>query len=446
MDGAFIEIDDSTGAYSAQRWLTELTAMKNLNMTKVIIASSVNESTAYYPTSISGHTDTGLRPIANILNAADALGMDVHVGLLLTDSWWNKTDTTYLNLITLSNEAVASELYTLYSSHSSLKGFYIPQEIDNATYVDETYRQRLVNNFLKPLSDHIKALNSSLKVSEAPFYSDADQQPTDYQTWWNNTLSGTPNLDLIIPQDGIGAQHATYTEVAEYFTALKNACDANSRTLWDDLEIYNTVADPVPADLGRIIKQISTEASLVSKITCWEWSYYLSPTYSIQSLDLYDNYYRYLLGQGQIQNVSSGKNYTLSIAPNASYPDSGNELTDGKDRINWSDQVGWFNKPYVTVEVDLGEVVPNIYNFRAYLMRSSSSDVNLPQEMDISVSENGTSFTNVAPLEAVMGEDESIDPYQLLLSNPVSARYVKFSIKASSNWLMLSEIGVYAKE
>lgn len=446
LDGAFIQIDSSTAQYSADRWLRELTYMQNLNMTKVIIAASVIDNAAYYPTGLSGRSEVGNQPIEKILNAADSLGMDVYVGLYLSDSWWQGTSTSYLDTLTLSSEAIVTELHALYSSHPSLKGFYIPQEIDNMTWVNETLRKRLVDHFLKPVSDHVKIFNSSYKVCEAPFYNNAYQQPAEYKTWWTNTLSETPNLDIVIPQDGIGAEHATYAEVVDYYTALASACATNGRSLWADLEIYNTVSDPVPADLGRIIRQISTEADLVDKITCWEWGYYLSPAHSIKSLELYNNYFRYLLGEGQISNVSSGESYTFSASPHASYPDSGGELTNGKARLNWSDQVGWLNQNYVTIEVDLGGIVSEIYNFQAYFMKSSSSAVNLPQKVDILVSENGADYYSVTSLEAIIEDDESINPYQLLLSSPVSARYVKFSIKPGVTWLMLSEVGVYTKQ
>jgi hypothetical protein len=106
--------------------------------------------------------------------------------------------------------------------------------------------------------------------------------------------------------------------------------------------------------------------------------------------------------------------------------------------------VGWSNQAAVSVRVDLGVVNNNLLNFRAYFMRSTASSVNLPTAVSVSVSPDGGTYTLVGSLTQINDEDQTIDPYQLILTNPASGRYVRFDITPGANWLMCSEVGVYS--
>jgi hypothetical protein len=413
-------------------------------MDTIIIQCAVNETTAYYPTAIGGFTQAGTQPIEKILNYAANSGLDVQIGLLLTNGWWSGTSQAYLDSLTAKSNSIADELWSLYHGRNSFKGIYIPQEVDNMTWTTDVLRIRLVDHFLKPVSDHIKSLNSSLIVSEAPFFNRDYQQPADYQVWWTAALNAAPNLDLVIPQDGIGAGHATLAEMTNYFNALRAACAVNGRDLWSDLEIYESPTNPVPASISRIAGQIQAEAPLANKIVCWEFGYYLSPAKSLKTLDLFNDYNRFIDGRGALTNISDGKSYTLSLPPAPAYPDSGGELTNGAAPFDWTGQVGWSNQAAVSVRVDLGVVNNNLLNFRAYFMRSTASSVNLPTAVSVSVSPDGGTYTLVGSLTQINDEDQTIDPYQLILTNPASGRYVRFDITPGANWLMCSEVGVYS--
>jgi len=418
--------------------------MQQIGMDTVIIAESVDSTSAFYPTMINNFSEIGNQPIEKILNYADNNGMDVYIGLLSLDEWWDRIDVPFLDQLTISSQSIAAELFSLYSGHPSLKGLYISQEIDNMTWVDEYLRVRLVNRFLRPLSNQIKALSPSLIVCEAPFFNRNYQQPNEYETWWANTLGETPNLDLIIPQDGIGVEHATLAEMEDYFNALKSACISENRTIWSDLEIFERDGNHnVPASIDRISQQIETEAPLVSKIVCWEFSHHLSPAKSIATLDLYNNYARYLDNEDPLSLASQNESYTLSIVPSPSYPDAGGELTDNVADYSWDDQVGWWGESSISVILDLGVQTQNIANLRAYFMRSESSAVYLPSAISVSVSSNGVDYDYLCSLDQLIEEDSTIVPFQSILNSPVDGRYIKFDISCGGGWLMLCEVSVY---
>jgi hypothetical protein len=212
--------------------------MRQAGMSIVIVASCADENTACYPTQLPGRTPVGSNPLEKILSIADANAMKVHLGLVGSSKWWSDHSQEYLTGLAQDSIAVASELHALYGGHASLKGFYITEEIDNLNWTDETIRKRLVNAFLKPVSDHIKSLNPALIVSEAPFYNVLFEKPEAHGLWWEKTLKDTPHLDLLMPQDGIGVEHGDLQAVVDYFQATARQPmppDGRSGPTWKSL-------------------------------------------------------------------------------------------------------------------------------------------------------------------------------------------------------------------
>ncbi|MCX7018092.1 MAG: DUF4434 domain-containing protein [bacterium] len=321
-DGAFLWVGNDHVQWTGERWKSEFGWMRQLGFKTVIVSGCVHEKTAIYPTSIPGLSPAKGDAVLQVLNHADANGMDVHLGLVGARRWWSDTSEAFLDELTSLSKATASELYDRYKSHPSLHGFYITGEIDNMTWVDEILRKRLAERFLKPVSDHIKSLNKSLVVSEAPFFNIKFQGPEEYGKWWEKTFKEVPNLDLLIPQDGIGVKHAELADVKKYFGALRDACKANGRVLWSDLEIFEQQqgGHSKPAGIKRIIEQLAVEKPFVEKIVFWEFGSYLSPGQSSQAAELFNQYLNYLNG-GQAFSTLPGTGPTSPSKESA--PDGG---------------------------------------------------------------------------------------------------------------------------
>jgi hypothetical protein len=444
LGGAFMWIGGDMASWTQSRWDAEIGWMTWLGMHVAVTAASVLETDALYPTAAGGLTEIPGEPIEKLLTAADATGMDVHLGLVLTNDWWNNTDAGFLDDLTALSEDVATELWAQYGEHPSLVGFYLPQEIDNMTWVDEDARGRLVDHYLAPLSEHVKSLDPGLIVSSAPFFNTAYQSATDYGAWWSATLGETPALDLLVPQDGIGAEHATLSDVGDYFAALGAACAGNDRAMWTDLEVYALEGDgAVPADIERIADQLAYEIPLVDGSVCWELGY-LSPSRGPASLDLYLDYGRYLGGQGGVENAALGAAYTASIPADAAYPDPGGALTDGEAPFLFADNPGWWSPGTISVDVDLGATIDGLAIFAAHFLRSDASDVASPDAVEALVSTDGDSYTSVGALAPLLDENENANVW--LLSASASARYVRFGVTSGSGWLFLSELAAYQEE
>jgi hypothetical protein len=441
LDGAFIWIGEDMASWTQARWNAEIGWMSGLGMTRAVTAASVLETDALYPTAIDGLAEVAGEPIEKLLTAADDSGIEVHVGLVLTDTWWNNTDGAFLDDLAARSEAVATELWDLYGAHPSLIGFYLPQEIDNMTWIGEDARVRLIDHYLSPLSEHVKALNPSLVVSSAPFFNTEYQGAVDYGAWWDATLADTPSLDLLMPQDGIGAEHATLADVGDYFAALGSACADNGREMWTDLEVYELDGDTAaPADMARIADQLDYETPLVGGSVCWELGY-IAPSRGPASLGLYLDYRRYLAGKGAADDVALDRGYSFSLEPDAAYPDPSGALTDGEAPLLFSENPGWWAPGEITVDVDLGAATDGLAIFTAHFLRSDGSAAVSPEAVQVLSSTDASSFVPIGALAPLLDEDENVNVW--LLEAPASARFVRFDISAPSGWLFVSELSVF---
>jgi hypothetical protein len=452
LDGAFFQIDNSNANWSLSRWGQDLAAMRTVNMNTVICGTAVFETNAYYPgCSLSGVTVQG-QPLDKILTIADTTGMTVHLGLLYEGAWWsNEGNTTYLNTITDKNKIVINELFSLYSSHPSWKGWYIPTETDNWTTRIESDRQNLVNYYLRPVSDYCHSKTPTKIVSLAPFFNDSlPMNPTDWRDWWVRTLTEATSLDLIMLQDGIGAGGGHFSSVSTYFPALKQAIvDSTHRMFWSDLEIFKDTVTWQPAPIGRITTQIAAENPWISGFTCWEFPYYMSPVKGPVQAQLYSYYSSYINGIPiPIKtNIALHKSYTISPSSSTTYSDSGGELTDGivPNTYDWGSNIGWANPvSYPMITLDLGSVYTNITDVWGYCLRDTTAAIYEPQYMIVSTSTNGSSYTFVgnAPKPAsLLNLGTSIYKWA---GSGFSGRYIRcILVPTGSAWTFINEIEVY---
>jgi hypothetical protein len=153
-------------------------------------------------------------------------------------------------------------------------------------------------------------------------------------------------------------------------------------------------------------------------------------------------------GCASCQNVSLDRFYTLSPAPESQYPDSGGELTNGGTDTgeSWINAAGWLSvNP--TITLDLGQVygLNEVEMFVGNSFGNGSFGVFRPASVTVSVSSNGTTFTNVGALSfsahSAIGTKEQVDLGSLEVST--AARFVRYSVQAGGPWVMLMELQVW---
>jgi hypothetical protein len=137
-------------------------------------------------------------------------------------------------------------------------------------------------------------------------------------------------------------------------------------------------------------------------------------------------------------DLADKKSYTVNGTVSDSYSNTNNKLTDGTDTAS----VG-FTGSSAEVTVDLG-AVKNVDRFVASVGTSKvTSSAKAPKTVTVSVSENGTSYTNIGTVNVTDDNTKNVIPVQLKLDKAVKAKYVKFSFAASSSLTLVSELDVF---
>ena len=163
-------------------------------------------------------------------------------------------------------------------------------------------------------------------------------------------------------------------------------------------------------------------------------------------------YWYMLTGEIDI-NIATGKPYTTNVVSNSTYADTDNkELTDGLlgDALNtYSPTWAGFNEissagGNLEIIVDLGETMSGLRNFTVNAHQQHSWGIVLPTKVTVYVSNDGKTWKEVAATSVPSESLESIFPAAISIlataSEDVSARYVKYSLTPTVEFLFISEV------
>ena len=87
LNSVFIALQGSS--WNAFRWATLVADLKAIKVSNVILADAVTESEAWYPSRIPGLRYAGTNVIKLALEAAEAQGLSVYLGMLLPANWFH---------------------------------------------------------------------------------------------------------------------------------------------------------------------------------------------------------------------------------------------------------------------------------------------------------------------------------------------------------------------
>lgn len=411
-------------------------------MDTVVLQWSVGGSDAYYPTGIAGLKHATPNAVPDILEAAQQAGVSMHIGLVWDDGWWGDHSAGFLSRLANTTMAVGSEVWGLYHAAPAFAGIFLPPEIDNLNWQTEELRVRLATLYLRPVTDHLRALDPNLLISTAPFYNVAYMSAEKYAAWWLSTLNDAPNLDVLMLQDGVGAGHATVPQAAQYFAAFANATSRSKRQLWSDIEIFDMVGTQYsPASITRVVQQLQGAAPHVSKQLCFEFHADMAGSANVS---LAFNYARYIAREPYPAALASYMaDYTLSRPPSSQYADAPHKLTNGRAAFSWGTQVGWQGAGGASVTVRLARPAAACA-FVAYFMHSHASGVTAPSAAGVATSSDGASFTAAGQLRRLSDADERENVYALQ-APPADTAYVRFSFTPGAGaWVMCTQVEVYA--
>ncbi len=154
-------------------------------------------------------------------------------------------------------------------------------------------------------------------------------------------------------------------------------------------------------------------------------------------------------------SLTKGKTYTSTTPHSTSYPDeNGVTMTDGAIAANnasYSDAayVGFntgtdYENGYFHITVDL-EKTCEIGKFVSYVASSYvGAGIAAPNSVEICISDDNATWESVGTTLVVDDDTRSCIAVVLKLDTAVSARYIQYRFKPSSNWVMVAEVDAYA--
>jgi hypothetical protein len=545
LSGSFLQ-PDLGDAWTLSQWHNEFHYMKKAGLNRMVLqwTTDSKEKTTIYPSGIAGYTQSTKHDVVErALDAADASGAQVYLGLQINDDWWTKylTDKCWLNNEAKLANLLADDLWKRYGHHKSMAGWYLGFEVDNTATTSAEW-DNLVT-FYRRVGNHLHKLTPGKPTLISPFFSTtADLSPTQWQTLWEYVLKRSP-IDILALQDGVGVAHATTKELPEWFSAVGNAIQKSRPQMqfWADTETFNL--DSEPQAIRSIVNDMRAVRPYVSRYLSFSFNHYLSPQ---QVSPLYHETYLNYLRTGKVEsapptppadlngeaidatrvrltwtastdnvgvagyrvrrngkhattlydaatayvdsgldssttytyelrafdaagnqsaisnsttattpephlyptNISLGKPYTVTMAPNSSYPDTGGvELTDGiLDSTNYADPAwqGRATTKIYSFTVDLG-ATQVIKEIRSHWLQDQPSGIFLPKQLTCLISDDNVNFSAVGAVNRPSpGNDNLSRWYTLTDLTGLSGRYVQIQVKPGWNagWTFLDEIEV----
>lgn len=147
-----------------------------------------------------------------------------------------------------------------------------------------------------------------------------------------------------------------------------------------------------------------------------------------------------------VTHLALGKKVIYNAPYNNSYPAQGNTaLTDGK-RGDWTygdgSWQGFISKDRLDVTVDL-EAETSIHSVSASFMQVVGAEVFLPESVIISISEDGTNFTELKHESFTVNKEVAIKFTDIAWEGTAKGRYVRYQARAGKEyggWIFTDEI------
>ena len=317
LNGIFLSINGAQANWTQPQWEKDLRAMKAVGIEFFCPRAAADGDgsgptdacpfggfTSFFPSrNPCFHASPGMPEggaLATLLAAAKAVGLKVHLGLAwpshvalhAVDKRINGSYSLYYRELAWLEWDTAVELWSLYGEkhRQDIAGIYTMVEESNSVgWFSQT--TDLTGHYLEPLARDIKQnLSSELLVWASPYYVGnlTRHKPTDimdaqfYGDWWAQVLEWCPHLDLIAPQDSMGAQGNSFRNVTDFLGAMARGSRRVGRSIWSNVERFEVWPLPEgkgrhPAPIERIKQQIANEVGLADKLIAWEWHSCLSP-------------------------------------------------------------------------------------------------------------------------------------------------------------------------
>jgi hypothetical protein len=266
LKGTFLQLTDAQLARPTAEWQQLFEELRKIGINTLFLQWTVLDRKPLFQT--ARHDTTASAPLSSILDFAARSGIRVWFGLALDSSYWEQIKQPAEVLKPYFRRRLQDLVGFLDDLNATtagapFAGWYIPDEIDDRTWLDPGKRA-VLKKYLAETVALLKARRPGSKVAISGF-SNSFADPDLLGSFWADVIRAS-GIDLLLFQDGVGEGKVALENVGLYYAALNRAVRSVGAQLGAVVELFSLMPDGrrLPAGVGRIRGQIAAANRLTS--------------------------------------------------------------------------------------------------------------------------------------------------------------------------------------
>ena len=291
--GTFLQLTQAQITRPAAEWRQLFDELRTIGVNTLFLQWTVLDRKPLFQT--ARHETAANTPLASILDLAAQSGIRVWFGLALDSSYWEEIKQPaellrpYFRRRVQDLAGFLDDLNAV-TAGAPFAGWYIPDEIDDRTWLDPSKRA-VLKNYLAETVALLKARRPGSKVAISGF-SNSFADPDLLASFWADVIRAS-GIDLLLFQDGVGEGKVALDDIGLYYEALDRAVRSAGAQLGAVVELFSLMPDGrrLPAMAGRIREQIGAATRRTSfPVVAFSIPDYMSRLAGRQAGDLLANF------------------------------------------------------------------------------------------------------------------------------------------------------------
>jgi hypothetical protein len=291
--GTFLQLTNAQLARPTAEWRQLFEEFRNIGINTLFLQWTVVDREPLFQT--ARHDVGSGTTLASILNIAGRSGVRVWFGLAFDSNYWEEIKQSpemlrpYFRRRVQELAGFLDDLNTT-TAGAPFAGWYIPDEIDDRTWLDPSKRA-VLKKYLAQTVALLKARRPGSKVAISGF-SNSFADPDLLASFWADVI-GASGIGLLLFQDGVGEGKVALENIGLYYGALDRAVRSAGAQLGAVVELFTLTPDGhrLPAAIGRIREQIATANRLTSfPVVAFSIPDYMSALAGRQGSDLLSSF------------------------------------------------------------------------------------------------------------------------------------------------------------
>jgi len=291
--GSFIQLNRLQAEKSTEEWQREFRKIQELGGRTLIVQWAAEDRMLYFrPAGESPFAATEIHPvIETILSVAEAENMEVFLGLLHQQEYWEQITgrdeviKEFFLIRMARNARLHAALLETFGDRQGWVGTYIPDEIDDRTWRTPD-RQHRMQAYLEGMTAILRRNDPERAIAVSAFFRGRTSPEVVARNF--RDLTAGADLDYVLIQDGIGTGDPPLRYAPIYYAILTAAwraadADAGLPELWAVIEAFEQTSagdEPFaakPAPPERLIGQLRAARDFFPRLILFTFSDYMDP-------------------------------------------------------------------------------------------------------------------------------------------------------------------------